>query len=516
MNSTPKNSSQPRLKVVPPTVPEQPKPQDKPVQPPVEQTPQPSTFPSQWITWGVVLLGLGGIGMIPVNHSISGSTIITSTVGERQSVTMPEAGTLTLYVRSNQTVKPGDLLATVSSSSLENQKAATEQKISEAKTAVNGAEQKLIIAQTRLEVSQTLEGIAVEQRNRKQEEVNQAKLSSGVARIRAIQQEQAGIESEIKGIENEIKGLENEKAGLENERVGIEKSIERLKQQLEIAELALEKREGLVLDGIMGAASQDLINWQIKVSELTNQIEQQENSLETHQQKIAQKQNQIWKTEQLINQRQQQIGAKTEGVNEIIEGLEKQLEEAVSLVEQKIVERISTQREVEAVLTEIADKIYLLSQQEGELKRLEGQEGKLRIESTVLGTITTPDLDLIQNRTLEAGKEVLTIVNLSRLTGLVEIQQEEIDLIHQNLPVIFKPRQATVHQYQAKIEDIQPVIQSDPSGQNSVLQIRITIDNDDQQLQPGLEGVAHIKTPSLRVYQKVSREFLKLFPWWKL
>jgi hypothetical protein len=114
------------------------------------------------------------------------------------------------------------------------------------------------------------------------------------------------------------------------------------------------------------------------------------------------------------------------------------------------------------------------------------------------------------------GREILSVVNLSNLTGLVEIKQEEIDLIDQTLPVTFKPRQATVNQYQAKIADIQPVIQSDESGQNSVLQIRITIENDDRQLQPGLEGVAHIETPKLRVYQKISREVLKLFPWWKL
>ncbi|EAW35994.1 efflux RND transporter periplasmic adaptor subunit [Lyngbya sp. PCC 8106] len=516
MTSTPQKSSQPRLQVVPPTVPEQAKPQDKPVQPPIEQTPKKSTFPTQWIAWGVVILGLGGIGMIPVNHSISGSTIITSTVGERQSVTMPEAGTLTLHVRSNQTVKPGDVLATVSSSALEDKKAATEQKISEAKTAVNGAEQKLIIAQTRLEVAKSLESIALEQRNRKQQDLNQAQFSSGAARIRAIQQEQAGIESEIKGIENQILGLENERAGLENELVGIGKNIEGLNEQLEIVESALEKRKGLVEDGLIGSASPELMNLKVKAAELKTQIKREENSIETHQQKINQKQNQILQTQQLINQRQQQIGVKSEGVNEVIENLEEQLEEAENLVEQKTVERISTQREVEASLAEIADKQYLLSQQSAELNRLEQQQQQLAIKATVSGTITTTDLDLLNNQTLEAGREILNVVNLSSLTGLVEIQQEEIDLIHQSLPVTFKPRQATVDQYQAKIEDIQPVIKSDESGQNSVLQIRITIDNDDRQLQPGLEGVAHIQTPQLRVYQKISREFFKLFPWWKL
>jgi len=516
MTSTPKNSSQPRLKVVPPAVPEPAKPQEKPVQAPIEQTPKKSTFPRQWITWGVIILGLGGIGMIPVNHSISGKTIITPTVGERQSVTMPETGTLTLHVRSNQTVKPGDILATVSSSSLEDKKAAAQQKIGEAKTAVNSAQQQLMLAQTRLEVAKSLESIALEQRNSKRQELNQAQFSSGAARMRALEREQAGIESEIKGIENQILGLENERAGLENEIIGIENNIEGLNEQLEIVESALEKRQGLVTEGLIGSASPELMSLEVQASELKTQIKREENSIETYQQKINQKQNQILQTQQLINQRRQQIGVKSEGVNEIIESLEQQLEEAENFVEQKTIERISAQREVDASLAEIADKQYLLSQQSAEFNRLEQQQQQLAIQATVSGTITTTDLDLLNNQTLEAGREILNVVNLSSLTGLVEIQQEEIDLIHQSLPVTFKPRQATVDQYQAKIEDIQPVIKSDESGQNSVLQIRITIDNDDRQLQPGLEGVAHIKTPQLRVYQKVSREFFKLFPWWKL
>ena len=508
MTSTPQNPPQPRLQVVPPTVPEKPL--------PLEKTSQKSTFPTQWITWGVVILGLGGIGMIPVNHSISGKTTITSTVGERQAVTMPETGTLTLNVHSNQRVKPGDILATVSSSALENQKAATQQKIAEAKAAVNTAQQQLILTQTRLEVAKSLELIALENRNRKQQELNQAQFSSGVARVRAIEREKAGIESEIRGIENQISGLENEQVGFENDIVGIEKNIEGLKQQLKIVESVLEQREALVVEGAMGAATPELMNLQVKSAELRNQIQQQENSIETIQQKIYQKQNQILQTQQLINQRKQQIEVKSEGVNEIIETLEQQLQEAENLVEQKTVERISAQREVDASLAEIEDKQYLFSQQEAELNRLEQSQQQLVMKATVSGTITTPDLDLRDRQTVEAGQEVLSVVNLSNLTGLVEIQQEEIDLIDQSLPVTFKPRQATVDQYRAKIEDIQPVIKSDESGQNSVLQIRITINNDDRQLQPGLEGVAHIQTPQLRVYQKISREFLKLFPWWKL
>jgi multidrug resistance efflux pump len=516
MNSTPQNTPQSRLKVVPPKISEPTKPLEKPVQSSLEKPSNKSTFSTQWIAWGVVILGLGGIGMIPVNHSISGKTIITSTAGERQSVTMPEKGTLTLQVHSNQIVKPGDILATISSSSLENQKAATQQKIGEAKTAINSAQQQLILAQTRLEIAKSLESIALENKSRKQQELNQAQSDSGVAQVRAIEREKAGIESEIKGIENQILGLENEKAGLENEIMGIKNNIVGLNQQLEIVESNLEKRQALVKQGLIASASPELMNLQVKGAELKTQIKSKENSIETYQQKINQKQKQILQTQQFINQRQQQIGVKSEEVNQVIETLEQQLKEAENLVEQKTIERISAQQEVNASLAEITDKQYLLSQQEAELNRLEQSEQQLVIKATVSGTITTPDLDLRDRQTLEAGIEILNVVNLSSLTGLVEIRQEEIDLINQSLPVTFKPRQATVNQYQAKIEDIQPVIKSDEPGQNSVLQIRITIDNDDRQLRPGLEGVAHIQTPQLRVYQKISREFLKLFPWWKL
>ncbi|MGB3401683.1 MAG: efflux RND transporter periplasmic adaptor subunit [Microcoleaceae cyanobacterium] len=517
MNSTPQNSTQPRLKVVPPTVKEQPKPQEKPVQSPLKQTPQKYTFPKQWIAWGVVLLGLGGIGMIPVNHSISGKTTITSTVGKRQSVTMPETGILTLHVNSNQTVKPGDVLATVLSSDLENQKAATSQRIAEAKTAVNKAQQQLMLAQTRLEVANTLELIAIKNMNRKQQEFNNSKLSSGTPIIRAIEGGKAEIESEIIGIEKEIYRLKSEKVDLENEKAKTENKIEQLKKELEKIKSDLEKLNPLKEQGIIGSYYPLLNNLESKARELENQIDLEEDySIKSHQEKINQKENQISQARESINQPKQQIRVKLEEINQVIEELEKQLEEAEDIVEQKTIERRFAQQEVDASLAEIADKQDLLSQQEDELKRLEQYQEQLTIKATVSGTVTASDLDLRDRSSLEAGREILSVVNLSNLTGLVEVKQEEIDLIDQSLPVTFKPRQATVKQYQAKIADIQPVIQSDESGQNSVLQIRITIENNDRQLQPGLEGVAHIQTPKLRVYQKISREVLKLFPWWKL
>ncbi|MGB3532199.1 MAG: efflux RND transporter periplasmic adaptor subunit [Microcoleaceae cyanobacterium] len=516
MNSTPKNSTQPRLKVVPPTVIEQPKPQDKPVQPAIEQTSQKSTFPKQWIAWGVILLGLGGIGMIPVNHSISGKTTITSTVGKRQLVTMPETGILTLHVNSNQTVKPGDVLATVLSSDLEDKKAAILTKITEANAAVKSAQQQLISAQNNVEYAKSLESIAIKNMNRKQQELDQAKLS-GTARIRAIEGAKAEIESEIIGIEKEIDRLKSEKVDLENEKAKTEKKIEQLKKELEKIKSDLEKLNPLKEQGIIGSYYPLLNNLESKARELENQIDlEEEYSIKSHQEKIDQKENQISQARESINQPKQQIRVKLEEINQVIEELEKQLEEAEDIVEQKTIERRSAQREVEVLQAEIVDKQYLLSQQKDELKRLEKSQEQLTIKATVSGKIITSDLDFRDRSSVQAGIEILKVVNLSSLTGLAEIKQEEIDLIDPRLPVTFKPRQATVNQYQAKIADIQPIILSDESGQNSVLQIRITIDNNDRQLQPGLEGVAHFQTPKLRVYQKISREVLKLFPWWKL
>ncbi len=512
MNNHPKTPSQPRLKVVPPVV------QDTPVAKPVE-APAPVSQPApkssnSLIIWGVVVLGISGIAMIPINPRLSGETTITSTAGERQAITMPQAGTLMLSVRPNQVVRPGDLLGTISSPELEKQITDSQLKLAEGKTLLSAAQQQVIIAQSELGVAKILEANAQQYFDKKQAELKAAISAKGLPKIRGLQEEQEGIENEIVGVQHQINGIKNEILGIESEIEKVNINIQGLKKRLTIVEDELNRLKPLKEQGALGAS--DVVEKEKEFEELTSKINQEEQQIKTYQQQINQKRNQILQTNQLKHQKDQTIKAKSEQINEVAQLSQDNLDQAQFQVQQRMAESVSSQKEVEAASTEISNQHKLVTQQEAELKRLQEQKQQLTLKSTIAGTVTTSDLDLLNNRTLEAGKEILNIVNLSQLTGLAEIRQEDRDLIKSDSSVTFKPRQAILQEYPAKILSISPVIKSDESTQREVLNVKILINNIDEQLQPELKGEAHFQTSQMRVYQVIQREIFKLFPWWKL
>ncbi|VXD14921.1 conserved hypothetical protein [Planktothrix serta PCC 8927] len=512
MNNHPQNPSQPRLKVVPPVV------QDTPVAKPPE-APSPVSQPApktsnSLIIWGIVVLGISGIAMIPVNPRLSGKTTITSTVGERQSITMPQAGVLMLSVRPNQVVNPGELLGTISSPELEKQIADTEQKLAEGKTVLSAAKQQLMIAQTKLEIAKTLEANARQYFDKRQAELNAAISEKGLPKIRGIQEEQEGIENEIVGIQYQINGMKDEILAIESEIEKVKINIQGLKKQLTKVEGELNRLKPLNEEGGLGTLA--LGEKEKEFEELKSQILQEEQQIKTHQQQINQKHNQILQIQELKAQKDQTIKAKSEQINEVAQLSQENLDQAQFQVQQRIAETVSSQKEVEAASIEILNQEKLVTQQEAELKRLQEQKQQLTLKATIAGTVTTPDLDLLNNRTLETGQKIFDLVNLSQLTGLVEIRQEDRDLIKSDSSVTFKPRQATLQEYPAKILSISPVIKSDESTQREVLNVKILINNIDEQLQPELKGEAHFQTSQMRVYQVIQREIFKLFPWWKL
>ena len=58
---------------------------------------------------GAIILGLVGLGFIPITNYVTGETRIASTLKSRQLVTMPVSGTVRIPVDANDEVKPGDL-----------------------------------------------------------------------------------------------------------------------------------------------------------------------------------------------------------------------------------------------------------------------------------------------------------------------------------------------------------------------------------------------------------------------
>lgn len=527
---------------------------------------------SKIVLVGAVVTGGYYIGMMPVSHTVTGKAEITSTPKARQLVTMPFDGEVTLKVIPNQKVKVGDIIAEVTSFELENQIAAASRILKQAKVDLNGAQKQLIVVKSRWEGARTEEEIArtiVDKRRDEllailsdrglpktrqfQHEIDRIKSDKiGIAREIAVAESEIaeiellirGARSEIAALQNRSRGIESEIAEIETTITGKEGDIEKLQNRLTQIEPDIEKLEGLVEEGLIGSMHPQLVNFRDKkddlrlsihqnesaIAALKEQIHQKESQLAAAKEEISQKESQLAAQQQKIPQKQSQIGyldnqreqrdsiiaAKGEEIEEFKRLLKEEIAEREYELEQRIASRQSLQKEVEATAAAVVDKQQLVEQSSEEIQRLENQQEGLILQAKTSGTVVTSDLDLLNNRNMKVGEEILSIVDLGQLTARVKIDQEDIDLVEPQMPVEFKPRDADIYSYSARVLDIPSVVKLDESGQNPVLIVTIGIDNQGDRLRPGLEGYAHIKTEEMRIYQKITREFLKLFPWWKL
>lgn len=583
-SNLPKQNPTQYLKVVPPSVAKPTPPQTENTEvkdskksaetPPPQDKKKRSLLPiiSKIVVIGAVAAGGYYIGMMPVNHTVTGKAEITSTPTARQLVTMPFDGAVTLKVIPHQKVKKGDIIAEITSFELENKIADSHRILEQAKVDFNGAEKQLIVVQSRLEGARTEEAIARMIVDKRREELLAILGDRGLPKTRqfeheinriksdkiGINHEIAGAESEIVEIELLIRGTRSEIAGLQNQSLVIESEIaeiettikgkegdiEKLQNRLSQIEPDINKLQELADDGLVGTMHPQLVNFKDKKEDLLLSIHQEESAIAALKQQIRQKENQLAAQQEQINQKESQlaaqqekipqkesaidylenqreqrdniIAAKAEEIAEFKRLLEEEIAEKEYELEQRIAARKSLQKEVEATAAAVVDKKQLVEQSSADIQRLEKEQQGLTLKATTSGTVISSDLDLLDNRNMKAGDVILNIVDLQKLTASVKISQEDIDLVEPQMPVEFKPRDADIGSYSARVLDIPSVVKLDESGQNPVLTVTIGIEDRGDRLRPGLEGYAHIKTEEMRIYQKITREFLKLFPWWKL
>ena len=114
-----------------------------------EERPLVSKSQRKWLMAGAIVLGLVGLGFIPITNYVTGETRITSTLKSRQLVTMPVAGTVRIPVDANDEVQPGDLVLQIYSDELDNQLAEATITLEQQKAALREAEKQLQLAQNR-------------------------------------------------------------------------------------------------------------------------------------------------------------------------------------------------------------------------------------------------------------------------------------------------------------------------------------------------------------------------------
>jgi multidrug resistance efflux pump len=149
---------------------------------------------------------------------------------------------------------------------------------------------------------------------------------------------------------------------------------------------------------------------------------------------------------------------------------------------------------------------------EERLQELEALQTSLTLTASTEGTILSSDLDLYLGREVQSDTELLQIADLDELTANVEIQEEDLDYVQIGAPVTFRPRQAKLESYDARVEDILYNVEADETKQQRVATVRLVIENPEERLRPGSSGYAKIFSEWIPLYERVGRELLKLIP----
>ncbi|AFY84180.1 HlyD family efflux transporter periplasmic adaptor subunit [Oscillatoria acuminata] len=515
MTATNNPSPKSPLKVVPPKAIAQP---SAVPTPPVIQTP-PAASPSKvatpsksygkWLMMAMVLAGGVMVARMPISNYVIGEAEVTSRLDERQRLVMPVSGQLTLKVKSNADVEEGDIIAEVSSPEIENQVAEADRSLQHGNAALFAAQKRLTLAETDLQYAQKNVEIAQDRAEKKRREIQEIIAGNKLPIIRQIEAEISSIESEIDGVKNSQVGLDSKIVEIQTQITALKSEKTTLKEQLGSLEETIEDYQVVVDEGAL--ARNVLRQEKDKKLRLINQIDQQSFAIKGKQEQIEQTHSEILQRENIIEQKNQLIAGKFEQIKQVEKEIEELRDERENEVEQQLGLQRSVEQKVEAAKADIQSEMERVQKAEAELNRLRDRQATLILTADTAGTVLTPDLDLLDQNTIQSGQEIMRIVNLSQLTATVQVSQEDGNLVQRDQTVVFKVRDPYSPSYRARVQDISPMIAPDKSGTNPMLTLTILIDNPDDILRPGGQGFAHIETGQMRVYQKVQHELNKLF-----
>lgn len=457
MTSSNFNSSQPThrqpLKVVPPSI--------QKAAPPVTQaspiTAVKSTKSHQkLVILGAIVAGLGYVGFVPqLPHSVRGEANISSTYNARQDVTLNVAGVVKeIYVNPNEKVSKGQKLVVLESEEIENAIAKAKTELGQAQSAIQDSLRMVEDLQAKLNESRVREQTTqqeVSQRSQEAASINQNSLP------------------QVQELESEITGLEKKRIQLQSNSNIIQQQINRINAaNQEAGELVIPQTQ---LDDFQ--REHNIISGE--VAEITSQI--------------ASKKAQINRIEKDLQDKIRQVEAEFSAARAARKSVEESLQAANIVV-------IDRRRQVAELQTEV--------------KRQEEKRKQLILTASTTGTVITEDLDRLTNQFRPAGEKLLEIVDLSNLTVIAQIRQEDEKFIQKGDTVKFY-KQGEIQPHTTKVEYISSASQQEKNQVKPVWIVRLSIKNDGENLmKPGMTGYVSIETEPMTLFEKLKHEVLKV------
>lgn len=467
------NNATSPLRVVPPPPTAEPAPAPNPpetrvgVSPPKEtdKTKNNSTsFPYKHLFGiGIIVIGLGLISQIPVANSVNAEAQLEPEPESHQIVYTEVSGTLTeLLVQPNQKVQANQAIAIISTEDMD-----------------------VDIAQSQAEFDEAMSNYKTRtlQLNTLSAKVNEISVEESLItqQIQELQQELSYL-PEVEKLNQEIAALQSTITGVRSQIAGKTETLARTQERI-------SRYQDLVTQGVL--ALNILEDMQDRESNLITEISTLESEIDQLEQQIAAKQAEI----KIVTNRKQA---------ELVD-LQNELNTLVA-------SRKTATVEFSAARKGITSQEPFLNTLKTELERRQNtQQTHQILKAKQTGFIITPDFHKLLGRKMPAGEPILEIADLSHLVAIIEVPQTDSDIVKDGAKVTFRPLEPGLPSYTTQLEEIEPVMQPDPTQQKQLLKVRALINNSEQRLIPGAKVYASIESEKMPLYQKVQRELMKLF-----
>ncbi len=473
------------LRVVPPTsrIPTPPPQNTPPTQkPPVDLPPPPpvaaskpqaaskSSFPVlQWLVVGGILTAAAWVAQQPVPNSVRADARLEPAPDSYQVVYMEIPGTLSQFlVKPGKQVEKDEPVALISTEEMAGDISDARARFEEVVSGIESSAGRVATYNSKVSEAKVQEAAVSRQVEELRQELNLLSAGTPPPEIDRLYREIDSLRSRIQELQGQI---EVRKALLKTE----EDKISRYEELLTV-----------------GAIPQ-------------NEWEEVQKSAITLKGEMASLDSQIQQVESQIAAKQSEIGAASKTKSERLKELEDILSDRRAAVQ-------TAEGELKAAQAEAESRVPLLKTLEQELTRKQvKQQNHSVLKAKTGGLVISSDFYKFVGKTMQPGEEVMQIADLSKLVGIVEVSQEDSDLVKVGAAVTFYPVEPGFAPYKTHIEKVDLVMQSDPSQQKKLLAVRAIVDNSQKRLTLGSKVYAEIESQPIPVYEKVRREFMKVF-----
>lgn len=466
------------LKVVPPTAKIAP---PAPLQTPAKSSPIPTDTASKpakssaslpigrWLMFAGICGGMVWVAQQPVPNAVRADAKLETAPDYQQIIYTEIAGTLTEFlVKPGERVEINDSIALLTTEEIKGEIADAQSRFEEVTSNVESSFSRVSTFNSKVTEAKVQEIAIKRQVEELRTELEKLAAGTPPPEIDKISQEIAALQNNIIGLQSQLKGRQG---------------------NLSLVQDDLARYENLLAEGAV--PQKDINNLKKEATTLISEIGSVESQIQAIESQKSAKQADI---ETVIKRKQEEL-----------KQLEAQLDNRGAILQ-------TAEQELEAAKVEVESRQPLIKTLKAELERQQDKQQKHQVlKAAKSGFVMSQDFHKLLGKPMQQGEPVLEIADLGKLVAIIEVRQEDSDIVKAGAEVTFHPLEPGLAAYTTRIEKIDLVMQPDPSQQKQLLRVRAVIDNPQKSLLPGSKVYAQIESEKIPVYEKVRREFMKVF-----